>query len=913
MRSRRDTELLLLLAAAPAVVLYFVLVHGAGGGTVGWTDIVVPLGLFASFVVAHVAARFLAPGADPALLPLAFLLSGVGLGTITRLDAELASSQVLWVLAGVVALVATLAAVPSLERLARYKYTIALVGIALLVLPALIGVEVNGAKLWLRFAGMSFQPAEIAKILIVVFLAAYLAEKREVLSVSTRRALGVWLPPAKHLGPLLFMWAISLVVLVAEKDLGSSLLFFGVFLVMIYAATGRPAYVAVGAGLFAVGASIAYAMFGHVQQRVEIWLDPFADAADRGYQLAQSLFALAAGRIIGVGIGKGLPGRIPFVETDFIFTAIAEELGLLGGVALIIAFLVFCLRGLATASRARSDVAALVATGLVATFGLQAFVIIGGVTRLIPLTGITLPFVSYGGSSILSNFILLGLLMRAGDAGTSGNTEIAVAGGTGLLGRIALSRRLVRVAGLVVLLMVALVVNLSYVQVVAAGSLAAEPANSRGLAAEMRQERGAIISSDGVVLAESVADGALFARSYPEGALAAHVLGYYSTQYGRSGIEAAMNEVLAGKSDFATFADMIEAAAGVPVPGNDVRLTIDSRVQAAAETALGEYRGACVAIDPRTGAVLALASAPDYDPGTVDTEWESLTATGGATPLVDRADVSLYPPGSTYKVVTLAAALASDIATAGTRYTGPASIEIGGAPVTNYGGSAYGEVDLRKATASSINTVFAQLAVDIGAERLVSASEGFGVGAVPPLELPTAASLMPAPGEMTTWETAWAGVGQPVGEHDSPPGPQVTPLQMALVAGGIANDGVVMRPYLVHAVSDRAGRIISETTPRPWKTALDAETAETVTDIMVTVITSGSGTRAAIPGVTVAGKTGTAEVGKSVETHAWFIAFAPAENPRVAVAIVLENAGVGGRVAAPAARGVLEAALAATQ
>ncbi|HSQ22273.1 MAG TPA: FtsW/RodA/SpoVE family cell cycle protein [Coriobacteriia bacterium] len=913
MRSRRDTELLLLLAAAPAVVLLFVLVHGALGGSVVLSDITVPLGLFAAFVGAHLAARFLARGADPALLPIAFVLSGTGLAFITRLDPELASSQVLWVLGGVVALVATLLAVPSLERLARYKYTIALAGIVLLVLPALIGVEVNGAKLWLRFAGFSFQPAEVAKIFIVLFLGAYLAEKREVLAVSTKRVLGVWLPPAKHLGPLLLMWAVSLFVLIAEKDLGSSLLFFGVFLVMLYAATGRPAYVAVGAGLFSVGAAAAYVMFAHVQQRVEIWLDPFADATGRGYQLAQSLFALAAGRLIGVGIGKGLPGRIPFVETDFIFTAIAEELGMLGGVAIIIAFLAFSLRGLATASRARSDVAALVATGLVATFALQAFVIIGGVTRLIPLTGITLPFVSYGGSSILSNFMLLGLLMRAGDAGTGSDTQIAVSGGSGLLGRLALTRRLSRVGSLVALLMVALVLNLTYVQAVAADSLAANPANSRGLAAEMRQERGAIVTADGVVLAESVPDGALYARSYPQGTAAAHVLGYYSTQYGRAGIEAAMNEALAGKSDFATFADMIESAAGVPVPGNDVRLPIDSRIQAAAEQALGTNRGACVVIDPRTGAVLALASAPTYAPGTLDAEWETLSSADGPAPLVARATESLYPPGSTYKVVTLATALASEIATEGTRYSGPAQLDIGGAPVTNYGGSSYGEVDLTKALASSINTVFGQLAVDVGPARLVNGSEQFGVNAVPPLELPVTRSLMPVAREMTTWETAWAGVGQPVGEHPSPPGPQVTPLQMALIAAGIANDGVVMRPYVVDAVSDRTGSVLTQTTPRSWKNALDATTAARVTDMMVTVVESGSGRRAAISGVKVAGKTGTAEVGKSVATHAWFIAFAPADNPRVAVAIVLENAGVGGTVAAPAARGVLETALGVTQ
>ncbi|MBN2405356.1 MAG: FtsW/RodA/SpoVE family cell cycle protein [Coriobacteriia bacterium] len=910
MRSRRDIELLLLLAAAPAVLLLFALVQGNARETLALADLAVPAGLLLAFGVAHAANRFLAPGADPVLLPLTFLLSGVGLAFVTRLDPELGASQTMWVFGGVVAMIAILALVPSLERIGRYKYTIMLAGIGLLLLPALIGVEVNGAKLWLRFAGFSFQPAEVAKILIVLFLAAYLADNREVLSVSTKRVLGVWLPPLKHLGPLLVMWAISLVVLIAEKDLGSSLLFFGVFLVMIYVATGRSGYVIVGAGLFAAGATAAYFMFTHVQTRVAIWLDPFADATGRGYQLVQSLFSIGAGRMIGVGVGKGLPTRIPFVETDFIFAAIGEELGLLGGAALIIAYLVFCLRGLSTATRARSDMAAFTAAGLVATFALQTFVIIGGVTRLIPLTGITLPFVSYGGSSILSNFMLLALLLRAGDAGTGQQTEIIRTGSTGILGRFALARRMTGVGWTVVILLVALIGNLTYLQVFTADALAANPYNTRQLAEELRQERGAIITSDGVTLAESVPDGAVFSRSYPEGTLGAHVAGYYSPRYGRSGIEAAMNDALAGKQSFATLQDMIDAAAGIPVAGNDVRLTLDADVQKAAEAALGDYRGACVAIDPSTGAVLAMASSPTYDPSVVDAQWDTLASEDGSAPLLNRATQSLYPPGSTFKIVTLTAALGAGVATPDTTYSGPATLEIGGADVTNYAGSSYGTVDLGKATSSSINTVYAQLAVDLGAERLVAQTDRFGFGKSTPLEIPSVASLMPDPAEMTTWETAWAGVGQPVGEHESPAGPQVTTLQMAMVAAGIANDGVVMRPYVVDAITDRAGRIITETTPRSYMTATDSTTANQVTAMMVEVVNSGSGGRAAISGVQVAGKTGTAEAGKSVQTHAWFIAFAPADNPTVAVAIVLENASTGGSVAAPAAKSVLQAALA---
>jgi len=912
MRSRRDTELLLILAAAPAIGLLFALVHGAARATLTWQDFAVPLGLLAAFLGAHVAARYFAPGADPVLLPIVFALTGTGVAFITRLDTGLAASQVVWVFGGVLALVLTLAVVPSLEHLARYKYTIALVGVILLVSPAIIGVEVNGAKLWLRFAGMSFQPAEVAKVLIVIFLAAYLAENREVLSVSTKRVLGIWLPPLKHLGPVVFMWALSLVVLVAEKDLGSSLLFFGLFLVMIYAATGRTGYVIVGLGLFAVGATAAYAMFSHVQTRVAIWLDPFADATGRGYQLVQSLFAFAAGGMIGVGPGKGIPGRIPFIQTDFIFAAIGEELGLIGGAAIILAYLVFCLRGLATGTRARSDMAAFTAVGLVAAFGLQAFVILGGVTRLIPLTGITLPFVSYGGSSVLANFMLLALLMRAGDAATGREAEMVSTGATGMLGRVAIGRRLTAVAIVVAVLLGAVIVNLTYLQVVAAPALAANPANTRGLAEELRQERGAILTRDAVVLAESVPSGGVFKREYPGGGLAAHIIGYYSPRYGRAGVEAAMNEALAGKRSFASMADLVDSLAGTPVPGNDVRLTIDSEIQKAAQKALGSGRGACVVLDPKTGAVLAMAASPTYDPAKVDGTWESLSNDPAAA-LVNRATQSLYPPGSTFKVVTLTGAIGSGIADPKSTFAGPARIEIGGAPITNYGGSGYGTVTLEKATASSINTVYAQLADKLGAERLVAQSERFGINEKAAFELPLTTSLMPDPAEMTQWETAWAGVGQPVGEHTSPAGPQVTALQMALISAGIANQGVVMRPYVVDSITDRGGAVLSATTPRKWLTATDPTTAATVRDMMVLVVKSGSGTRAAISGVSVAGKTGTAEAGKSVQTHAWFIAFAPADNPRVAIAIVLENAGVGGQVAAPAARPVLETALARTK
>jgi cell division protein FtsW (lipid II flippase)/cell division protein FtsI/penicillin-binding protein 2 len=910
---RRDTELALLGAAAPVVLVAFALVKGATGPTLTATDFLAPLGLLLAFALAHVAARRFAPAADPALLPTAALLSGLGLAMLSRLDVaeaggDLAGAQSLWLLAGAAALVATLALVPSLERLARFKYSIMLSGLVLLLLPAVVGREINGARLWLRVGGMSFQPAEVAKILVVLFLAAYLAENREVLSVSTRRVFGVWLPPARQLAPLVVMWAVSLVVLVAEKDLGSSLLFFGVFLAMVQVATGRPAYTLAGAVLFAAGAAGAYLAFAHVRARVGIWLDPFADPAGAGYQLVQSLFSLGAGGLTGTGLGRGFPDRIPYVATDFIFSAIGEELGLLGGVAVVTAYLVLCLRGLATAVRARSGMASLTAAGLVASLGLQVFVIVGGVTRLIPLTGITLPFVSYGGSSVLSNFVLLGLLMRAGDGAPEDGAERPAAQG-GPLGRTALVRRLTGLAWLVVALVGALVINLTWIQVVSAPALAANPVNTRGLEKELRAERGAIMTRDGVVLARSVPAGGRYRRTYPAGSLAAHVVGYYSARYGRSGVEAAANDVLAGHSAFTDVRSAMDEALGTPPAGNDIVLTIDSRVQAAAERALAGRRGACVAIDPRTGEVLALASSPTYEPASVDASWAQLSKGGAAAPLVDRALSSVYPPGSTFKVVTLTGALAAGVAGPSTVYGGPAVLEIGGGKVTNFEGGGYGSVTLEKATASSVNTVFAQVADQLGAERLVATARGFGFDKATPFALPVTPSIMSAPESMTRWETAWAGVGQPVGAG-AVKGPVATPLEMALVAAGIANGGVVMEPRLLGPVTGPSGEtIVAPTAFTAWTKACDPAVAALVRDMMVGVVKSGSGTRAAIKGVRVAGKTGTAEVGKGIATHAWFIAFAPADAPVVAVAIVLENAGVGGRVAAPAAKGVIEAAL----
>jgi cell division protein FtsW (lipid II flippase) len=384
----------------------------------------------ALWVVAHLVVRKWAPYADPLLLPSVALLVGLGLTVIHRLDLaaeqldstvtrEDAPVQLVWATLGVALFVAFLVIVRDHRTLSRYAYTLALVGMALLALPALLPSsisEVNGAKIWIRVAGFSIQPGEFAKICLVVFFAAYLVDKRDVLALASRRVAGLELPRGRDLGPVLLAWVLSILVLVFERDLGSSLLLFGIFVVMLYVATERSSWLLIGVGLFAGGALIAYQIFGHVQQRVDTWLDPFAYQDGAGYQLTQSLFGLGTGGLFGAGLGGGRPDQVPVAKSDFIASAVGEELGLFGLVAVIIVYLVLVERGLRTSLIVRDAFGKLLAAGLAFAVAWQVFVVLGGVTGLLPLTGLTTPFLAYGGSSLVANFVLVALLVRISDA-----------------------------------------------------------------------------------------------------------------------------------------------------------------------------------------------------------------------------------------------------------------------------------------------------------------------------------------------------------------------------------------------------------------------------------------------------------------------------------------------------------------
>ena len=422
--SARNRELANLIVVGILTALGFASVYIARQEVVSTASLSYAAFFFALYLAAHLVARLTVPFADPYLLPMAGLLTGIGLTEIYRLNPSDAFRQGLWIVVALGAFSVTLYALHrDYRRLESYKYLFGLGAIGLLVLPAVpgLGTSVNGARLWVHVGSLQFQPGELAKIMLIVFLAGYLREKREVLAQGR----------LKDFGPLLVIWGGAMLVLVETNDLGSALLYFGIFLAMLYVATGRLLYVALGTCLFLGGAAGVYQLVGHVRDRVTIWLHPWTDHAVlcalngkllprqdcASYQLVKSLYSVAHGNWFGTGLGKGTfettSGHqlIPYLNTDFIYSALAQELGLVGVAALLLVYMLFVARGFKIAMLADDGFSKLLAVGLTFAFALQTFIIVGGILRIIPLTGITLPFVSYGGSSVVANFVLLGGLL----------------------------------------------------------------------------------------------------------------------------------------------------------------------------------------------------------------------------------------------------------------------------------------------------------------------------------------------------------------------------------------------------------------------------------------------------------------------------------------------------------------------
>ena len=515
---------------------------------------------------------------------------------------------------------------------------------------------------------------ELSKIVLVVFFASYLVEKRELLSMGTHQVAGMWVPEVRHLGPIVLAWSFSLVIMFFEKDLGSSLLFFALFITMLWVATARGVYLGIGGIMFALGAILAYTLFDHVRTRISIWTDPWSVANDAGYQTMQAMFAFAAGGLAGANLGQGSPQRIPAVATDFIFAAIGEELGLLGTVAILGGFLLMVGAGLRIAMRAEPPFEKLLAAGLTAILGIQSFIILGGVTRLVPLTGITLPFVSYGGSSLISNYILLALLLRISDDQAQ---RAAQAAGPRTRPSWAPDERTWhehpdphardRAHGAVLRPVRPAQQPPGHQR----QQPQQPPAQHPHRGPRLLPAPGVIQTSDGVVIAESVEVDDAFERQrrYPEGELFAHITGYFSFTFGNEGVERTYNDALTGRDRKVPLDRLGDILLDKDKTAN-VTLTVSKALQQIATDGLAGRKGSVVAIDPRNGAILAFADYPTYDPNVLASHnqddvrkaWADLNADEDR-PLLPRTYRERYFPGSSFKVVTAAAALAQGVAT----------------------------------------------------------------------------------------------------------------------------------------------------------------------------------------------------------------------------------------------------------
>jgi cell division protein FtsW (lipid II flippase) len=613
--------------------------------------------LFVLMLCSGLVIYFLQPGparqrmGDPVLLPLIFFLSGLGLVLIRRLAPAFLPRQLFWLVIATVLLTLVARIPKNLDWLRRYKYTWLIGGLSLLASTLYFGVNPSGfgARLWLQVGNIFFQPSEILKLLLIVFLAGYIADRRYQL-IKARAYIGpLPIPHPSYWGPMLLMWGFSIILLVWQRDLGAALLFFGAFLGMIYTATGQARYIWAGAALLVMAGMLGYILFDVVQLRVEGFLNPWLDPSGRSFQIVQSLLAFASGGVFGQGLGQGLPTAIPVVHTDFVYAAIGEEYGLLGALGVLACFALLVARAFRLALRSRDEFEQLLAVGIGTMLALQTLVITAGALKLMPMTGVTLPFVSYGGSSLIASFLMVGLLtfMARGSADRSAipassltAREMPLAPHNIQLAQALLAGFLIVAGGLV------------FWQVALAPFLVNRNDNPRLVVAEQKIQRGRLLSRDGIPVAETiVAEDGLAQRRYPYPSLAT-VTGYYSIRHGVGGVEALYDPILRGVVDQSPAEKLTDDLLHRPLAGRDVRLTIDLPAQVAADLELGAQEGAVVVMDIESGAVLVMSSHPTYDPNTLDDMWNALRQDERA-PLLNRASQGIFPIGDLARLIGL--------------------------------------------------------------------------------------------------------------------------------------------------------------------------------------------------------------------------------------------------------------------
>jgi len=794
--------------------------------------------------------RIRVPDADPFIVPVVALLTGWGLLLQARLAAApFLLKQIVWLLIGCGALT-FVASYPTLTRqLRRYRYSLLVGGLLLLGLTLVFGVNPSGfgQRLWLGVLGVYFQPSESLKLLLIIYLAAYLCDRRNVL-IQRTSTLPLWVIV---LGPMLTLVGIALLLLGWQQDLGAALLFYFTCVALLYLAWGKGWTVALSLLLFAPVAIVGYVTSSRVALRVSIWLNPWVpEQADRAFQILQSLFALAAGGVFGQGLGQGMPTLIPAVHTDFVYAALVEEFGSVGGCALLALLGLLIYRGVHWAQNTMSPFESLLAGGIAALLGIQTWVIIGGNAKLIPITGVTLPYLSYGGSSLLTLMLATGLLLNI-SASHPPTLSLALTS----IHAPPLRQNAKRLGQALLLLLASIAISTGYWSVYRNPDLRDYASNPRHILAEERIHRGRILDRNGSILANiRIDEHGYVTRTYPVPEAAA-AMGYATLQYGTAGIEAACDARLRGDVGRTAWDIARDQFYHRDPVGQDVWLTLDTHRQRHAQQLLTGQQGAAILVDVHTGEVLALASNPIYDPATVGTEWGTLRNMVAA-PLLNRATQGLAQPGTILQSVILGIAAEQNMLD---EPATPLGISVTLKDATLTCTTAPREATWNAALAANCPAPFATLGQTLGMARLTAGLENWGLTDVPTLEIPTVAMF---------WEAQPTDlIAESLGQGNL----LITPLQMAGVAAALGNDGV--RPPLHLLASHPPGC----NTPVPDK------------DVRIVSFATAKQIRTLWPHYGSAiGHLGHALAGPA-RIQAWFMGLDAVTDPQYAIIVTLEN------------------------
>jgi len=817
------------------------------------------------------------------------MLLVIGMIMLTRISFDKAFRQFVFIAIGSVLMLIIPLFLQKGSLFRKFSALYFVTGVSLLAAVVVIGATSYGAKLTISIGGFSFQPSEFVKIVFVFFVAAMLYKGADFKRVFLTSCLS----------------AVYVLLLVASKDLGGALLYFMAYLVMIYVASKRILYLGAGLGGMAIASVLGYYLFSHVRTRVFVWLNPTADIDNQGYQICQSLFGIGTGGWFGLGIGEGLPTKIPIVDKDFIFSAISEEFGGIFAIGLIL-LCVSCFFMITNVSMQMKDkFYKLVAIGLAVLYATQVILTIGGAIKFIPSTGVTLPLVSYGGSSMLSTLIVFGIVqglyMRKAAAQSAGNKKSEKEN--------VKSKKKTKVKQekeeknleynvvtyLFLAIFLGMITYFVYFMVVESEEFINNEYNGLQTLFEEDVVKGEIITSDGYVIAETLTDeNGDTSRNYPYGNMFAHVTGYSSNV--RTGLEKQLNFTLLRSHGF--FIDhLFSEFSNEKLLGDNVITTIRYDLQEKAYQALGKYDGAVVVMEPSTGKILAMVSKPTYNPNTIDKDWDSLQE-GSA--LYNRATQGQYTPGSIFKMMTLLAYIQSNPDTYDEyTYECTGEITIGNKTIHCASNKKHGVVDLKTSFAKSCNTSFVNMMQSIDEAVLQKICDSMLFNQNLPIAFESSVSsfaISENDDNALKLDTA-IGQGKTL----------VSPLHMAMLASAVCNDGIAMRPYLVEKVENYNNILVKETKPREYKTLFNETQLSILTEYMRGTVEEGTATRLNKDAYSAFGKTGTAQTTSDLnETNAWFVGYAEHNGKELAIAVVVEDSGEGSAYAVPIAEKIFD-------